>query len=95
MKKYLLLLTFLFLAEHGISQTETKGSVRVDILNSGKNPLDNTTVLLLREKDSQVVKIQLSDSTGMAVFTKIFPGKYLLKASHVGYRDFFQHSLSL
>lgn len=89
MKKYLLLLTFLFLAEYGISQTETTGSIRVDILNAGKNPLDNTTILLLKEKDSQVVKIQLSDSTGMAVFTKVLPGKYLLKASHVGYRDFF------
>ena len=96
MKKCLLILSFIFLVKHGISQTDSAGSLKVFISNHDKIALDKTTAVLLKETDSQIVKIQLGDSNGIALFTRILPGNYLLKVSHIGYRNFFSpHSFSI
>ena len=71
-----------------MAQTDSTGSLKVTISTSGKKALDKVTVMLLKQPDSAVIKIQVSDSTGVAFFPKINPGKYLIKASCVGYRNF-------
>ena len=95
MKKYLLLFSIFFEAAPAISQTNSAGSVKAIISNAGKAALDNATVLLLKEDDSTVVKIQVSDSGGIASFTKVNPGKYLLKATHIGYNNFLSQPFSV
>jgi len=87
MKKYLPILALLFFTEYGISQVAT-GSAKVKILKSDQTPIDNATVLLLNPTDSLVIKIQVTDSAGVALFLRIPPGNYLLKASHVGWNDY-------
>ena len=90
MKKCLLFLLLYSFAEYGIAQVDT-GALKVTVLTHAQVPIVNATVLLLN-KDSQVVKIQVTDSVGIALFLKVVPGKYLLKASHVGYNNYFSIS---
>ncbi len=88
MKKYLPILVAFSLGKMGMAQTDSTGSLKVIVSTNSKKALDKVTVMLLKQPDSTVVKIQVSDSAGLAFFTKINPGKYLIKASCVGYTNF-------
>ena len=74
-----------FLGESLLAQ---QGSVKIILTNNDHNPLSNASVFLLNAKDSQIIKIQVSDTTGVAAFSTIAAGDYLIKATHVGYKDF-------
>ena len=88
MKKYLPILVAFSFGKMGMAQTDSTGSLKVTISTSSKKALDKVTVMLLKQPDSTVTKIQVSDSTGFAFFPKINPGKYFIKASCVGYNNF-------
>lgn len=85
MKIVFSVIAILFLVVSAIGQ---QGSVKLKLIDNNNNSLSNVSVFLLAAKDSQVVKIQVSDATGVAVFQELTPGDYLIKANHVGYRDF-------
>ncbi|MEO8766589.1 MAG: outer membrane beta-barrel protein [Ginsengibacter sp.] len=87
MNKYLSLLLLIVFYEQGDAQVDTLGSLKVNIVNKLPAPVFNATVILLT-KDSQVVKIQLTDSSGAVLFSGIAAGSYQFKASHVGYNNF-------
>ncbi len=88
MKTGSVLIALLFFINSSMAQVDTVGTLIARVKISDHTPLANATIILLNANDSQVVKIQLSDSTGIALFSKIVPGKYLLKVSHVGYNNF-------
>jgi len=84
MKSFCLALSIFFFADCLLAQT---GSVKILLTNIDHNPLNNASVFLLNAKDSQIIKIQVSDTTGVATFSTI-AGDYLIKANHIGYKDF-------
>jgi iron complex outermembrane receptor protein len=56
------------------------------LLNEQGKPMDYATVSLIRAADSTVVKGALSNDNGVYTFDNIRSGKYLVKASVVGYQ---------
>nr|HQV06776.1 outer membrane beta-barrel protein [Chitinophagaceae bacterium] len=61
------------------------GNVQVKITNTENKALENVTVELLHDGDSSLVKITVTDNSGLAEFEDIAFGKYLLRASSVNY----------
>lgn len=88
MKKVYTIIAALIFTNCVFAETDSTSSVIATITNYNHNPLTNATIILLNAKDSQVVKIQVSDSAGTANFSNIASGNYLIKASHVGYDNF-------
>jgi iron complex outermembrane receptor protein len=69
------------------AQGGKSGSTKVSgsLLNEQGKPMDYATVSLIRASDSTIVKGALSNDNGVYTFDRITPGKYLVKASVVGY----------
>ena len=80
MRNLLLLLACIFTTAITYSQQIT-GSIKDE---QGKG-LQGATVSLKRIKDSSVVKLAVSNSTGNYTFTNIAGGKYFINTSHIGY----------
>lgn len=78
----LLLLTCCFVLSTAVAQT--KASLTIAVVNSNQRPVSHATVELL-EKDSSLVKVALSDSTGTVHFAHIRATPYLLLVHSVGY----------
>lgn len=49
------------------------------------NPLGGASITLKNNKDSSLVKLSISTSTGQFEFSTIPPGNYFISVSHVGY----------
>lgn len=64
---------------------QQSGNVAVHIVNEQQLALENVTVELLRSKDSSLVKVAISDKTGLADFENINFGTYLVKTTIVNY----------
>ncbi len=86
MRKIALLLSILFVCYFGQSQTILKGVI-TDTLS--KEKLHNSTVVLLKQKDSVLYKFTRTNREGNFEFANINAGKYLLMISRPGYADYF------
>ena len=71
MKKIYILIAFSFFVDCVFAQTDATSSIKATLTNFNQNPLTNATIMLLSAKDSQVIKIQVSDSAGIATFSNI------------------------
>lgn len=69
-----------------IAQPSTLANITVRITDEGRNPVPLATLHLLTG-DSVLIRAQSTDSTGKAGFAKITPGNYLLKVTHLAFRD--------
>ena len=87
MKKTTLLNIFLIACYcFSSAQTSSVKGVIYDTLN--KQHLVNTSVSLLREKDSVLYKFTRSDANGFFELKNLMPGNYLLFVTHPGYEDY-------
>src|SRR5438067_1431279 len=68
-------------------QTGNTGAAKVSgsLVNDQGKPLDYASVSIIKATDSTVVKGALSNDNGVYSFDKIPAGKYLVKATVVGY----------
>jgi hypothetical protein len=81
MKQYIFLLVlFPFI---GIGQQKISGT----ILDSKKNPVEFTSVFLLKQQDSLFYKSTQTDKKGFFEIKEIEKGSYILKISAYGYSD--------
>ncbi|MES1220858.1 MAG: outer membrane beta-barrel family protein [Bacteroidota bacterium] len=83
--KYISLIVLCTLWIRGYSQNAETEKVTVTIVNEKKDALENGTVELLKTSDSSLVKIAITDKSGIAEFEKIHWGSYLLRVSLVNY----------
>ncbi|MES1223561.1 MAG: carboxypeptidase-like regulatory domain-containing protein, partial [Bacteroidota bacterium] len=83
--KYISLIVLCTLWIRGYSQNAETGKITVTIVNEKKDALENGTVELLKTSDSSLVKIAITDKSGIAEFEKIYLGSYLLRVSLVNY----------
>jgi len=69
------------------AQTGNAGAAKVSgsLVNDQGKPLDYASVSIIKATDSTVVKGALSNDSGVYSFDKIPAGKYLVKATIVGY----------
>ena len=92
MRKMILLLS-IFLT--GILVKAQTGKINTTILNDQQSPIENATVELLKQNDSSIVKVALTDKTGFAEFEKIKFGDYLLRVSVINFSTYFSTAFSL
>src|SRR5436853_5862424 len=81
MKKILPLLSMFFLSAFALSAQDISGTVK----DAEGNLLANASVSLLNAKDSSVIKIALTNTTGVYQFNSINAGRYLTAVNYVGY----------
>ncbi len=84
MKPYILVTFFVFLFSNAIAQNG--GKVSGTIVNNNQNPVEGSTVSLLRARDSATVKLSVSSKEGLFLFEKLADGKYLISATAVGHQ---------
>ncbi|MFD2573282.1 outer membrane beta-barrel protein [Spirosoma soli] len=82
---YLLIFTLLAL-NTTFGQILTRGSVNGQVGTAAGKPLEFTTMMLLKAKDSTLVKGAISDATGKYAFENVGAGQYLVAAQQIGYR---------
>ncbi|HEX3933188.1 MAG TPA: TonB-dependent receptor [Puia sp.] len=88
MRNTLALLTIIFLTIiwlPGFAQSDARVSGAVD--DAKGQPIEAATVILLKAKDSSRLKAVATDKTGHFRFDHIPAGKYLIRASSVGYES--------
>lgn len=69
-----------------LAQTTSKANkVSGSLLDEQGKPLDYATVSLLNARDSTIVKGALSNESGVYIFDHINAGRYIIKATVVGY----------
>lgn len=68
------------------AQENHRGQITATILNNQQLPVENAMVELRKAKDSALVKVAVTDKTGLAEFENIRFGDYLIKASIVNYK---------
>jgi hypothetical protein len=90
MKRNLILIVFCLFSMNLVAQ-KISGVVKDD---AGK-PLNGTTVSLLRAKDSVTVKYSASKTAGLYQFVGINEGEYLIKITHVGFKNAVSQKVSL
>jgi hypothetical protein len=76
---------FLFINLHLSAQSEIHGIIKDAI----EKPIQFANVLLLKSKDSSLVKGMISDATGKYSFENIRNGKYLISATYTGMSQVF------
>ena len=86
MKKSLLLIVSLFSYYLCISQNASVKGLITDTYN--KQTLSNSTILLLRAKDSILVKFARSKANGSFEFKNVKTGKYILLVTYPQYADY-------
>lgn len=90
MKREIVLIAFLVLINSLCltAQTPTSpGRIVGKILDDKQNPIEFTTVSLLNEKDSSLVKGVLASQDGEFVFNQVIPGSYIVTVSKLGYKS--------
>lgn len=65
----------------------------VKVLDENKKPLSNANVTLLKQKDSSIVKIAITEQDGTALFEEIKAGDYLISIAHASYKKYFSGTL--
>ena len=75
------LILWIILSYGSLKAQQVTGFARDD---KGK-PLSDVSVALKNDKDSSVVKIGISNSSGQYEFSSIIPGRYFITASHIGF----------
>ena len=76
---------YLVCIQFSSAQTDQRGKLTVTIKDENGTALENSTIELLRVKDSSLVKASLSDQSGKAELENIRYGSYFLKITMVNF----------
>ena len=90
MKQNLIVAIFSLLSANVMAQ-KISGIIRDE---AGK-PINGTTVTLLRARDSVTVKYSATKGDGQYQFTAVNEGEYLVKVSHIGFKNAISKPISL
>ena len=71
-----------FLTHAQVRDSKVTGSV----IDGGQKTIESSTIILLRVKDSSVVKMSVADKNGKFVFENIPAGSYLVSVTAVGHQ---------
>lgn len=91
MRKLVILSLIMTLFSAAVAAQKVSGVVKDQ---QGKG-LDNTTVSLLRAKDSSVAKFSVTDNDGKYSFDQVAADKYLVSFTHVGYSPLYSASFDV
>jgi iron complex outermembrane receptor protein len=91
MRRFVLMICFVASCLFSIAQQPVKGSVTLRIANS----TEGATVELLKEKDSSLVKVAITDKEGNALFENIPLGNYLARITLVNFTTHYTSRIQL
>ena len=77
------------------AQENSRGVIRLSVINSQSASIDAATVELLRAKDSSLVKAGLTDNSGAVSFENLNPGTYIFKVSMLNYSTTYSTPVNL
>ena len=92
--KLTLVLAVLLTCLNVFAQDIDRGKISVAVFNEKNEPLENVTVELMKSTDSSLVKVSLTDKSGLAEFEKIRIGSYIIKAGMTNYTAEFSKSFT-
>jgi iron complex outermembrane receptor protein len=92
---YIIILLIAPAAANAQGAKPTAGSIAGQLQNEQAKPMDYATVTLLRGKDSSVVKSTLTNDAGKYQFDNVISGRYIIKATTVGYQPTFSPVLEV
>jgi iron complex outermembrane recepter protein len=67
------------------AQTSNKGKIAIKIVDDKQVAVENATIELVKAKDSSLVKIAITDKTGLAEFENVVFGDYLVRSKTINY----------
>src|ERR1700733_9120159 len=82
-KRVLFTLMLLLFITYAKSSTPNTFDFTITVLNEELKPADGATVELL--KNGKLIKVEITDTNGMAVFHEIIGGDYTFTATYTGY----------
>jgi iron complex outermembrane recepter protein len=85
MKSIWMLLLLVMCARSAMAQETTRGRITVSVFNHQQMALENASVELRRAKDSAVIKVAITEKSGLAEFENIRFGSYFIKVTVVNY----------
>ncbi|HYE53481.1 MAG TPA: outer membrane beta-barrel protein [Chitinophagaceae bacterium] len=85
MQKIIPTFILILLAYCAFSQPSTGREIRITVLSSKQAALPLATVSLLKT-DSSIVRTAVSDSTGLAVFTDVSAGNYIVRVTRIDHQ---------
>ncbi len=94
MHKTLLPLFLLFSGSGILAQGQDKRNIRITVTDEQKTALPGSTVYLLNQ-DSVVLRSGTAGKIGIAEFTDLNPGNYLVRISQTGYTDAYSRMIDL
>jgi iron complex outermembrane receptor protein len=77
------------------AQPQAKGKITITVLDDKQAALENVTVELVKAKDSSLVKIALTDKTGLAEFENISFGSYLIRGRMINHEVSYSRPVNL
>jgi iron complex outermembrane recepter protein len=89
------LFTIIALLSLNSFRTNAQGKISGQITDNKTKIVEFANVILLKAKDSTLVKGVLSDANGLFEFEKIPAGEYLVNISQLGYKKFYTPKFSL
>ena len=95
MKKIFAFSAFIILRMLADAQTNNTGTIKVFVKGEQETALENITVLLLKGKDSLLVKLGITDDKGFAEFDHVLFGSYLIKATVVNYDNTYSATINV
>ncbi|GAC1395767.1 MAG: outer membrane beta-barrel family protein [Sediminibacterium sp.] len=84
----------IFFSFAGQAQNNLNGKVAGNVLFGQKN-IESASVGLLKEKDSSLVKLAVTDQAGTFRLDKIMAGKYLVVVQAMGYAKYYSETFQL
>ena len=95
MQKLILAIVIFFISSVAISQTTERGKITVKVTGEQQKPIEGATAELLRVKDSLLVKVAISNRSGVIEFENIRFGAYLIRISYVNHGRSFSSNINL
>jgi iron complex outermembrane receptor protein len=90
-------LIFIFLLGGMIAVAQNNNPVRIEtrIWNAQQAPLENITAELRKSADSSLVKVSLSDKSGLVLFEQVTAGNYFIKTTAFNYNVYYTENFSV
>ncbi len=84
-----------FISFVSISQTTERGKITAKVIDEQQKAVEGATAELLRAKDSSLVKVAISNRSGVIEFENIRFGAYLIRTSYVNHGRSFSSNINL
>ncbi|HWN89298.1 MAG TPA: TonB-dependent receptor, partial [Chitinophagaceae bacterium] len=96
MRKPALTLIIFLIASYMVSaQTTERGKISGKVTDEQQKPIEGATAELLRTKDSSLVKVAISNKSGLIEFENIRFGSYFIKTTYVNHERSFSSIIDL